>query len=96
MTLTAAATGTYYLHYERPIVGHVLSTIYMNTGIERRKRTVGDLPKDNINNHEIHWSRSRVTVASLIEFSAEKPVQFIYLTTPQGTNFTHVQTVIVG
>jgi hypothetical protein len=94
-----------YLHYERPILGHVLSTIYMNTGIERRKRTVGDLAKDDISNHKIHWSRSRFKSNSgegarlFIEFAVRnKPFQIIYLTgqAPQGTNFTLVQTVIVG
>jgi hypothetical protein len=97
MTLTAVATRTYYLHYERPILGHVLSTVYMNTGIERRKRTVGDLPKDDIDYHEIHWSRSRSNSSGgtcLIEFTVrKKPVTD---EAPQGANFTLVQTVIVG
>lgn len=70
-----------YVHYERPIPGHVLSTIHMDTSIESRKRPVGDLPKDDINYHEIHWSRSRRTVAgatSLIEFAVwKKPLRII-------------------
>lgn len=64
-----------YVHYERPIPGHVLSTIYMDTSIESRKRPIGDLAKDDIDYHKIHWSRSRTTVAaatSLIEFAVRK------------------------
>jgi hypothetical protein len=41
-------------HYERSVLRHVLSTFYIDTGIEGRKRPFGDLPKDDIDNHEIH------------------------------------------
>jgi hypothetical protein len=60
LTEKAAAAN---LHYERSVLGHVLSTFYIETGIEGRKRPFGDLPKDDIDNHEIHWWRSRVTEA---------------------------------
>lgn len=51
------------LHYERSVLRHVPSAFYIDTGIEGRKGPFGDLPKDDIDNHEIHWWRSRVTEA---------------------------------
>jgi hypothetical protein len=61
LTEKAALAGN--LHYERSVLRHVLSTFYIDTGIEGRKRPFRDLPKDDIDNHEIHWCRSRVTEA---------------------------------
>jgi hypothetical protein len=57
----AVAAGAGNLHYERAVLRHVLATLYMDSGIEGRKRPFGDLPKDDIDNHEIHWWRSRTT-----------------------------------
>ena len=50
-----AAVGN--LHYERSVLRHVLFTFYIDTSIEGGKRPFGDLPKDDIDNHEIHWWR---------------------------------------
>ena len=61
LTEKAAAAGN--LHNERTILRHVLSTFHIDTGIEGRKRPFRDLPKDDIDNHEIHSWRSRVTEA---------------------------------
>jgi len=59
LTEKAAEAGN--LHYERSVLRHVLSTFYIDTGIEGRKIPFRDLPKDDIDNHEIHWWRSTVT-----------------------------------
>jgi hypothetical protein len=62
-----AAAGNLNLHYERSVHRHVLFTFYIDTGIEGRKRPFGDLPKDDIDNHEVHWWRSRVIIKFIVQ-----------------------------
>jgi hypothetical protein len=69
-----AAAGN--LHYERSVLRHVLPTFYIDTGIEGRKRPFRDLPKDDIDYHEIHWWRSRVIVIEVCGSNHFRPFTF--------------------
>lgn len=43
-----------HLHEEWPILGHVFCTVYVDSRVETSERPIGDLPQDDINNHEVH------------------------------------------